>query len=56
MRKDFSELEGEIQLEVKELNPNNGKDKEQIEIIETEMEKFIPEKVIPLRSIGIIMI
>lgn len=44
MRKDFSELEGEIQLEVKELNPNNGKDKEQIEIIETEMEKFIPEK------------
>lgn len=44
LRKDFSELEGEIQLEVKELNPNNGKDKEQIEIIETEMEKFIPEK------------
>lgn len=44
LRKDFSELEGEIQLEVKELNPNNGKDKEQIEINETEMEKFIPEK------------
>lgn len=44
LRKDFSALEGEIQLEVKELNPNYAKDKKQIEINETEMEKFIPEK------------